>query len=145
MAEASRLSLPPGPAGAEERPPERSLRLRGERGGRRAPGGPAPGPAVTTRTIGARVARNEDPRLLRGLGSFVDDVEPPGCLHAAILRGPYGHARIRRVHVHCRLSHTRRKGAWIASLARAHIRAPKLRLIRGPTPAYPQRQAERSG
>ena len=52
---------------------------------------------MTTRGIGAPIKRNEDPRLLRGLGSFVDDVEPPGCLHAAILRGPYGHARIRSI------------------------------------------------
>jgi carbon-monoxide dehydrogenase large subunit len=44
--------------------------------------------------IGAPVRRNEDPRLLRGLGSFVDDIDPPGVLHAAILRSPYGHALI---------------------------------------------------
>jgi carbon-monoxide dehydrogenase large subunit len=37
--------------------------------------------------------RNEDPRLLRGAGTFVDDIDPPGVLHAAILRSPYGHAR----------------------------------------------------
>ena len=30
--------------------------------------------------------RIEDPRLLRGLGSFVDDIDPPGVLHAAVLR-----------------------------------------------------------
>src|SRR5437588_873809 len=40
------------------------------------------------------VRRNEDPRLLRGMGSYVDDIDPPGVLHAAILRSPYGHARI---------------------------------------------------
>ncbi len=38
--------------------------------------------------------RNEDPRLLRGMGAYVDDIDPPGVLHAAILRSPYGHARI---------------------------------------------------
>src|SRR5437868_6468937 len=38
--------------------------------------------------------RNEDPRLLRGLGCYVDDIDPPGLLHAAILRSPFGHARI---------------------------------------------------
>src|SRR5262249_45054555 len=38
--------------------------------------------------------RNEDPRLLRGLGCYVDDIDPPGVLHAAILRSPFGHARI---------------------------------------------------
>src|SRR5581483_72202 len=47
-----------------------------------------------SRGIGAAIRRNEDPRLLRGLGAFVDDVEPPGTLHAAILRSPYGHARV---------------------------------------------------
>src|SRR5687768_6587462 len=52
---------------------------------------------MTSRGIGAPIRRNEDPRLLRGLGSFVDDIEPPGVLHAAILRGPYGHARIRSI------------------------------------------------
>ncbi len=32
---------------------------------------------MTTRSVGARIPRNEDPRLLRGLGCFVDDVNPP--------------------------------------------------------------------
>jgi aerobic carbon-monoxide dehydrogenase large subunit len=44
--------------------------------------------------IGARIPRNEDPRLLRGLGCFVDDVNPSGVLHAACLRSPHAHARI---------------------------------------------------
>lgn len=43
------------------------------------------------------VRRNEDPRLLRGMGAYVDDIDPPGVLHAAILRSPYGHARIRSI------------------------------------------------
>ncbi len=49
---------------------------------------------MTTRAIGARIARNEDPRLLRGLGCFVDDVSPAGVLHAAVLRSPHAHARL---------------------------------------------------
>ncbi len=49
---------------------------------------------MTTRAIGARIPRNEDPRLLRGLGCFVDDVRLTGMLHAAVLRSPHGHARI---------------------------------------------------
>jgi CO/xanthine dehydrogenase Mo-binding subunit len=52
---------------------------------------------MTTRSIGARIPRNEDPRLLRGLGCFVDDVSPPGALHAASLRSPHAHARIARI------------------------------------------------
>ena len=52
---------------------------------------------MTTRRIGARIPRNEDPRLLRGLGCFVDDLHPPGILHAASLRSPHAHARIVRI------------------------------------------------
>src|SRR5262245_32578219 len=52
---------------------------------------------MTTRSIGARIPRNEDPRLLRRLGCFVDDVRPPAALHAASLRSPHAHARITRV------------------------------------------------
>ena len=54
---------------------------------------------MTTRLIGARIPRNEDPRLLRGLGSFVDDIEPRGVLHAACLRSPHAHARITSIDV----------------------------------------------
>jgi carbon-monoxide dehydrogenase large subunit len=49
---------------------------------------------MTTRTIGARIFRNEDPRLLQGRGCFVDDINPAGVLHAAVLRSPHAHARI---------------------------------------------------
>ncbi|HEV7664576.1 MAG TPA: aerobic carbon-monoxide dehydrogenase large subunit [Chloroflexota bacterium] len=45
------------------------------------------------------VRRTEDPRLLRGMGAYVDDFDPPGVLHAAILRSPYGHARIGAINV----------------------------------------------
>ena len=48
-------------------------------------------------TVGAPVARVEDPRLLRGQGCFVDDLHLPGLLEAAVLRSPYAHARIQRI------------------------------------------------
>ncbi len=54
---------------------------------------------MTTRTLGARIPRNEDPRLLRGLGTFVDDIDPPGLLHAAVLRSPHAHARLAAIDV----------------------------------------------
>lgn len=41
-----------------------------------------------------RMLRKEDPRLVRGLGQFCDDIELPGMLHLAILRSPMAHARI---------------------------------------------------
>ena len=52
---------------------------------------------MTTRYFGERIRRNEDPRLLTGAGTFVDDVAPPNLLHAALLRSPHAHARVRRV------------------------------------------------
>ncbi|HST84294.1 MAG TPA: aerobic carbon-monoxide dehydrogenase large subunit [Kineosporiaceae bacterium] len=41
-----------------------------------------------------RMLRKEDPRFVRGLGRYVDDVQLHGMLHLAILRSPVAHARI---------------------------------------------------
>jgi len=47
-----------------------------------------------SKLVGARVKRREDPRLVRGLGQYVDDIHLPDTLYVAILRSPYAHARI---------------------------------------------------
>lgn len=52
---------------------------------------------MPTRIFGAPIARNEDPRLLTGNGTFIDDIDLPDMLHAAILRSPHAHARIRGI------------------------------------------------
>ena len=49
--------------------------------------------------IGASVQRLEDPRLLTGHGSFVDDKREPGLLQVAIARSPHAHARIMGIDV----------------------------------------------
>ena len=41
-----------------------------------------------------RMLRKEDPRFIRGLGHYCDDLQLPGMLHLAILRSPVAHARI---------------------------------------------------
>jgi carbon-monoxide dehydrogenase large subunit len=41
-----------------------------------------------------RMKRKEDPRFIRGQGTYVDDVNLPGMLHGAVLRSPVAHARI---------------------------------------------------
>ncbi len=41
--------------------------------------------------------RVEDPRLVRGIATYTDDIKLPGLLHAAILRSPHAHARIRTI------------------------------------------------
>jgi carbon-monoxide dehydrogenase large subunit len=52
---------------------------------------------MSTRYVGARISRNEDPPLLRGRGLFVDDICLPGLACAAVLRSPHAHARINRI------------------------------------------------
>ena len=47
--------------------------------------------------IGQPVSRLEDPRLLKGLGRYIDDLDLPGQAYAFILRSPYAHARIRSI------------------------------------------------
>ena len=45
--------------------------------------------------IGQPVLRFEDPRLLRGQGRFVNDVNLHGQAHAVFVRSPHAHAKIR--------------------------------------------------
>src|SRR3990170_1105483 len=52
---------------------------------------------LAPKLVGARVPRVEDPRLLTGQGSYVDDHRPAGMLCAAFLRAPHAHARIARI------------------------------------------------
>ena len=47
--------------------------------------------------IGRAMKRVEDPRLVKGIGTYTDDVRLPGMLHACILRSPHAHARIVRI------------------------------------------------
>ena len=46
---------------------------------------------------GQALKRFEDPRLVTGMGVFVDDVKLPGMLYASFLRSPHAHARIRAI------------------------------------------------
>jgi carbon-monoxide dehydrogenase large subunit len=45
-------------------------------------------------TIGDRLPRKEDARLLTGEARYVDDLQIPGALWVAFVRSPYAHARI---------------------------------------------------
>lgn len=44
--------------------------------------------------IGQSLKRFEDPGLLQGEGRFVEDIQLPNMLHAAVLRSPHAHARL---------------------------------------------------
>src|SRR5499433_2606505 len=47
--------------------------------------------------MGHSVKRKEDPRFIRGQGTYVDDIELPGMLYLDIVRSPYAHATIKNI------------------------------------------------
>jgi carbon-monoxide dehydrogenase large subunit len=51
-------------------------------------------PEAPTRLIGKPIKRREDPRLITGQGSFIEDVRLPGMTYAAVLHSPFAHAKI---------------------------------------------------
>src|SRR5947207_1861 len=44
--------------------------------------------------VGKRIKRTEDPRLIKGLAHYVDDIRLPDTLHVVFVRSIYAHARI---------------------------------------------------
>ena len=47
--------------------------------------------AIEKFAVGQPVLRNEDPKLVRGEGSYTDDVSAPGQVYLAMVRSPYAH------------------------------------------------------
>jgi carbon-monoxide dehydrogenase large subunit len=57
----------------------------------------AEAPVQAQRYVGGGVLRKEDPALLTGQATFVDDITLPGMLWVGIVRSPYAHARVNSV------------------------------------------------
>src|SRR5262245_31054057 len=51
----------------------------------------------TTRVIGARLKRVEDPSFITGAAKYLDDLKLTGMAHVAVLRSPYAHALIKGI------------------------------------------------
>jgi aerobic carbon-monoxide dehydrogenase large subunit len=84
--------------------------------------------------FGKPVLRREDPRLLRGEGTFSDDCNAPGQAHGIVLRSPHAHARIRSIAV----DEARRSPGVLAVLTGADMQADRLQPIpHRPVPAHP--------
>jgi carbon-monoxide dehydrogenase large subunit len=85
--------------------------------------------------VGRPLRRQEDPRLVRGQGAYVGDLQLPGMLQMAVLRSPHAHARI----VACDFAEAIRMPGVVAVLGRDDVAAlpelPVLNLPKG------QRQA----
>ncbi len=54
---------------------------------------------MTTLLVGKPQKRKEDPRLITGRGTYVDDVKLLNMAHMAIVRSPHAHARIKKISV----------------------------------------------
>ncbi len=79
--------------------------------------------------VGSPIERIEDLRFLRGKGQYVDDISPPGLLHAVILRSSVAHGRIRGID-------------RAAALARPGVRAVITAADIGTVPTIPLRQEQ---
>ncbi len=55
--------------------------------------------------VGTPIKRREDPRLITGQATYVDDIKLTGMLHMAVLRSPYGHARINSINTDAARKH----------------------------------------
>jgi carbon-monoxide dehydrogenase large subunit len=85
--------------------------------------------AVVPKFIGARIKRREDPRLITGRATYVDDLRLPGMLTAAILRSPYAHAKINSIN-----TDAARAGTGVACILTAADIGDKI----GPVPCVAQ-------
>lgn len=54
---------------------------------------------ATTSVMGGSVRRREDPALIQGTGTYVDDVSPIGLVHVAFVRSPVARAKITNLDV----------------------------------------------
>jgi aerobic carbon-monoxide dehydrogenase large subunit len=69
--------------------------------------------------VGAALSPRETKKLVLGRGSYIGDLTMPGMLHAAFVRSPHAHARIRRVDVDAA-----RKQPGIVAVLTGHDLAP---------------------
>ncbi len=55
--------------------------------------------------VGTPIKRREDPRLITGQATYVDDIKLYGMLHMSVVRSPYGHARINSINTEAARKH----------------------------------------
>lgn len=59
----------------------------------------------TEKLVGKRIRRREDPRLITGTATYVEDIKLPGMNHAIVVRSPYGAAKINSIDASAALKH----------------------------------------
>src|SRR5262245_24238026 len=96
-----------------------------------------PAPSSDQPWVGRALPRKEDQALLSGRARFIDDLAPvPGLRHAAILRSPHPHARIRAVDAARALALPGVAGV-VAGAELARLVGPIPSVVRAPVPYFP--------
>src|SRR6202795_1293572 len=96
----------PGPR--RKRLPVHRVSAHCERG---AGGGEGGGIVMATTTakpellVGKRLRRREDPRLITGTATYVDDMKMPGMLYATVVRSPHAAAKIQSMDISAAAQH----------------------------------------
>jgi carbon-monoxide dehydrogenase large subunit len=56
-------------------------------------------PTITeTKTfVGQRIKRKEDPRMITGTATYLDDIKLPGMHYAVLVRSPYAAAHVNKI------------------------------------------------
>src|SRR5207249_11396719 len=49
--------------------------------------------------VGKRMKRKEDPRMIRGISHYTDDLKLAGIVHCALARSPHAHAEIQAIRI----------------------------------------------
>src|SRR5437867_2417907 len=49
--------------------------------------------------VGASVRRHEDPKLVAGAGTYVDDIKLPGMIYVGVVRSQHAHARVKSINM----------------------------------------------
>jgi carbon-monoxide dehydrogenase large subunit len=79
---------------------------------------------AVTSMIGARIQRREDPRLVTGHGTYVDDITRPHMVHMRVVRSPHAHAAITGIDVSAARSAPGVVGVYTAADIKPLVGAP---------------------
>ncbi len=74
--------------------------------------------------VGASVRRHEDPKLVTGAGTYVDDIKLPGMLYVGIVHSQYAHARIKNIDMSALDGQSWVRGKLTGADVRAHQKSP---------------------
>ncbi len=91
---------------------------------------------ILPKLVGERVKRREDPRLIQGRGTYVDDVKLPGMLHMAFKRSDIAHGTIRSIDVSAALAMDGVEAVFTGAQVKEMLTGPMPQLSPFPAPLH---------